>query len=79
MEHADPAELRQRNRHVGFGHRVHRRRQDRDVERDFAGEEGLGVRLARQNRGFERLQEHVVERQSERDISGVVELGHIGP
>ena len=30
-------------------------------------------------RRFERLQKDVVERQSERNVSGVVELGHIGP
>ena len=28
---------------------------------------------------FERLQQDVVERQSERNFSGVGELGHIGP
>ena len=38
VKHADPAELRHGDRHVGFGHRVHRRGQDRDVERDFAGQ-----------------------------------------
>ena len=79
VEHADAAELRQRDRHVRLGHRVHRRGQDRDVERDFAGQEGARVRLARQHGGFERLQQDVVERQSERNVSGVVELGHIGP
>ena len=29
--------------------------------------------------GFERLQQDVVERQAERDVRSVVELGHIGP
>ena len=38
-----------------------------------------GVGLAWQDRGFERLQEDVVERQSERNFRGVVEVGHIGP
>ena len=79
VEHADPAELRQRDRHVGLGHRVHRRGQDRDVERDLAGQAGPGVGLARQHARFERLQQDVVERQAERNVSGVVELGHIGP
>src|SRR5205085_10921739 len=58
---------------------VHRRRQHRYVQLNLAGEEGARVGLARQDRGFERLKEHVVERQSERNISGVGELGHIGP
>ena len=44
VKHADPAELRERDRHVGLGHRVHRRGQDRDVERDFAGQEGARCR-----------------------------------
>ena len=79
VKHADPAELRERDRHVRLGHGVHRRRQDRDIERDLAGKKGAGVRLARQDGRFERLQQNVVERQSERDFSGVVELGHIGP
>ena len=64
VKHADAAELGQRDRHVGLGHGVHRRGQDRDVERNAAGEPGAGVGLARQDRGFERLQQDVVERQS---------------
>ena len=39
----------------------------------------LRVGLARQDGGFERLQEDVVERQSERDFGGIVVVGHIGP
>ena len=79
MEHADAAQLRESNRHVGFGYCVHRRRQYRDVKRDFSGEEGPGVRLTRQNAGFKRLKQDVVERQPQRNVSGVGELGHIGP
>ena len=79
MKHADAAQLRQGDRHVGFGDRVHCRRQQRNVERDFAGELGAGVGLARQDRGFKRLEEYVVERQSERDFGGIVVWGHIGP
>ncbi len=79
VKHTDAAQLRHGDCHVGLGHRVHRRREDRDVKRDLAGEECARVRLARKNGRFERLQEHVVERQSEGNVSGVGELGHIGP
>ena len=34
VHHAQPALLRDRDRETGFGHRVHRRREERDVERD---------------------------------------------
>ena len=79
MEHADPAQLRHGNCHVGLGHRVHRRGQDRDVEGDFAGQKGARVGLARQDGRFERLKQHVVEREAKRNVSGIGELGHIGP
>ena len=83
MQHADAAELGQSDRHVGFGHRVHRGGQDRNVERDTAAKQGPRVGLARQDRGFERLQQDVVERQPqrdfERDIRGGIGRGHIGP
>jgi len=79
VEDSDPAELRKRNRHVCFGDGIHRRGQDRNVERDLAGEEGASVGLAGQDRGFERLQEDVVERQAEGNFRGVAELSHIGP
>ena len=58
---------------------VYRRGQDRDVERNFAGQEGTRVGLARKHGRFERLQENVVERQSERNIRALVGVGHIGP
>ena len=34
VQHANAAELRHDNRHVGLGHRVHRRGDHRDIERD---------------------------------------------
>ena len=49
VEHADPAELSKRDCHIGFGHGVHRRREDWNLERDLAGEEGSRVRLAREH------------------------------
>ena len=79
VKHADAAKLRQGNRHVRFGHRVHRRRENGNMKRDLAGEEGPSVGLAGQHARFQRLQQDVVERQSERNLSNVVDLGHIGP
>ncbi len=68
MENADAAKVGHGNRHVRFGHRIHRRRQDRDVERDFAGQKGAGICAARQHARFKRLEQDVVERQSKRDF-----------
>ena len=79
MKYADATKLRERNRHVGFGHRVHRRGQNRNVERNLASELGLGLGLARKDAQFERLQEDVVERQAEGNVRSAVEVGHIGP
>ena len=49
VEDADAAQLGQGDRHVGLGHRVHRRGHDRNVERNFAGQLGARVGLARQD------------------------------
>ena len=61
VEHPHPAQLRHDDRHVGLGHRVHRRGEDRDVEPDLAGDLGAGVGLARKHRRFAGLEQHVVE------------------
>ncbi len=79
VKDSDPAELCQSDGHVGLGHRVHRRGHDGDVERDSTRELSAGLGLARQDGGFERLQEHVVERQAKRNVGDVVGSGHIGP
>jgi hypothetical protein len=79
VEDADAAELGEGDRHVGFGHRVHRRGQDRDIERDPAGQESVGIGLARKDAGLERLKQHVVESEPERDCGRVERVGHIGP
>ncbi len=71
VEDADAAELRHRDRHLGLGHRIHRRGDDRDVEADLSGDARAHVRLARQHRRFGRGQQHVVEGQAERDFHGV--------
>jgi hypothetical protein len=70
VEHAEPAELRHHDRHVGFGHGVHGRGQDRDVERDPLGHAAARVRLARQDVGFGGLEQHVVEGEAEADGHG---------
>ena len=44
---ANSAGLRHRDRQRAFGHRVHRRRDQRNAELDLAGEPSSGVRLAR--------------------------------
>src|SRR3546814_8440023 len=61
VEHADPAKLRHHDRHIRLGDGIHRRGQDRDVERDLAAEAGAGIGLARQHARFRRLQQNVVE------------------
>ena len=51
VEHADPAQLRHDNRHVGFGHGVHRRRQYGDIERNAFGQECARIGLTGQHVG----------------------------
>ena len=79
VENADPAKLGKRDRHVDFGDRVHRRGQQGNVERNLAGEETAGFGLAGQNRRCERKQQHVVEREPQRDVGSVEEFGHARP
>ena len=68
VQHADAAQLRHDDRHVGLGHRVHRRRQDRDVQLDRLGHMGGRVRLAGQHIGFGGLQQHVVKGEAKADV-----------
>ena len=63
VDDADPAGLRHRDRERAFGHRVHRRRDQRDAELDLAGDAGAGVGLAGQDAGCRRDQHHVVKGQ----------------
>ena len=49
VDDAQSALLRQRDRQPGLGHRIHRRRQQRDVESNFARQRGGEVNLARQD------------------------------
>ena len=68
VQHTEPAKLRHDDRHIGLGDRVHRRREDRNVEADLARDPRFGVRLARHHIRFAGLQQHVVKGQSEPDI-----------
>ena len=63
VDDADAAFLRQGDRQAGFGHGVHRRRDERQVEADVAGEGGREIGVARQDARERRHQQHVVERQ----------------
>jgi hypothetical protein len=68
VQHPHPAQLRHDDRHVGLGHRVHRRGQDRDAEPYLPGDPGAGIGLARQHRRFAGLQQHVVEGEAQADV-----------
>src|SRR6266545_3676199 len=61
VDHADPPLARDRNRHLRLGDGVHRRRHERDVERDAAGEAGARVDAPRVHARVPRNQENVVE------------------
>ncbi|MCY1175792.1 hypothetical protein D9M73_160450 [compost metagenome] len=61
VEHADAAQLRHDDRHVGFGDGVHRRGQDRNVERNAARHARGGVGLAGDDVRFGGHQQDIVE------------------
>ena len=63
MDHAEAAVLGHGDREVGFGDRVHGRRDQRDAELDLTGQPGLDVDLGRQHLGACRLEQNVVEGQ----------------
>ncbi len=43
VEHTHPAQLRHDNRHIGFCNRIHRSRENRNVERDPLGQPRLRI------------------------------------
>ena len=51
VDDADAAGLRHGDRHPRFGDGIHRRGDDRDVERDGAGDAGADIDLGRQHVG----------------------------
>ena len=58
---ADAAGLRHGDRHMGLGHRIHSRGDDRDIQRDTARNARTDIDVGRQNVGQTGLQQHVVE------------------
>ena len=64
VDHADAAGLRHGNRQFGFGHRIHRRGQQRNVQIDLARQTRGRVRLRGHDVAFLGLQEHVVKRDT---------------
>ncbi len=48
VDDAEPSGLRHGNRHLGFGHGVHGRGDDRDIERNVAGDAGADVGVGRE-------------------------------
>ena len=61
---ADAAGLRHGDRHVRLGHGIHGRGDDRDVERDAAGDARADIDLGRQHIRQAGLDQHVVEGQA---------------
>ena len=64
MDDAEPALARQRNREPRLGDRVHRSRDDRDLERDRAGEARGRADVVRQHGRLGRQEQDVVEGQA---------------
>jgi hypothetical protein len=64
VEDSQPALTRERDRQARLGDGVHRSRDDRDLERDAAGETGCGRDLVRQHGRLGRHQEDIVEGQT---------------
>ncbi len=60
VQNAEATGLRHGDRHGGFGHRVHRGGDDRDIQRNLAGDPGADIDLGGQNIRQTRLQQHVV-------------------
>ena len=65
VEHAEAAELRHDDRHVRLGDGVHRRGQDRDVERDVARDARARVGGGGHDLRLGRAEQHVVEGEAE--------------
>ena len=61
VDDADAAGLRHGDRHVRFGHRVHGRGDDRDIERDAARDARADVHFRGQDVRQAGLEQHVVE------------------
>ena len=65
VDDANTPFLRQGNGQFALGHRVHRRRDDGDVEADVAGQVGAHVHVAGDDFGVGGFQEDIVERDAQ--------------
>ncbi len=63
MDNADAAFLRQGNGQSRFSHRVHRRRHQRNIEGNGAGQLGLEAHVLGQHRGISRKKQDIIEGQ----------------
>ena len=63
VDDPQPAFARERDRHARLGHGVHRGRDDRDVERDVAGEPRAHIGLVRKDRRVSGDDQQIVEGQ----------------
>ena len=61
MNDSDAALLRQRDRQVRFGHGVHGGRNDRNVQRDLAGQAGAGIDFSGHHIAAGRFEQNIVE------------------
>ena len=61
VDHANAASLRHGNRHGGFRHRIHRRRNQRNIQPDFLGEPCMRQGLRRQHGGIGGHQQHIIK------------------
>ncbi len=75
VQDPDPAGAGDGDRRAPFGHRVHRRAQQRDVELDPLREAGLDVDLTGEDLAVRRDEEDIVERQAFAEF--VVEHGQL--
>ena len=71
VDHADAAGARHRDRHLALGHGVHRRRDERDVQRNAAREARRGVDVLRVGDRMARHEQDVVERQRRVDAHAI--------
>src|SRR5476649_1588433 len=63
VDDADTALLCHGDRQTGFGHRIHRGRQQRDIQRDIAGQASFQGRIGRQNIRIRWYEEHIIKGQ----------------
>ncbi len=75
VDHADAARLGHGDGHAGLGHGVHRRRQQRDVHHDVAGDLRAGIRRRRQDGTFGRHEQNIVEGERLANLHGGSSFG----